>query len=60
MGIVETRRPEVVANLALCLIHQANYLLDQQLRRLEKDFVEHGGLRERMTSARLAWRDRKR
>jgi ClpP class serine protease len=26
-------------------------LLDQQIRRLEKDFVEQGGLRERMTRA---------
>jgi len=26
---VETRPLEVVANIALCLIHQANYLLDQ-------------------------------
>jgi four helix bundle protein len=28
----DTRPPEVLANIALCLIHQANYLLDQQLR----------------------------
>jgi four helix bundle suffix protein len=47
----------VVANIAVCLIHQANYLLDQQIRRLEKDFVEEGGLRERMTRARLAKRN---
>lgn len=43
----------MLANLANCLIHQANYLLDQLIRRLEKDFVEKGGLRERMTRARL-------
>jgi len=54
---VETRPPEVVANIALCLIHQANYLIDQQLRRLEKDFAEHGGLRERMTRVRLQHRN---
>ena len=53
---IETRPPEVVANILICLIHQANYLLDQQLRRLEKDFLEQGGLRERMTRARLAAR----
>ncbi|HEX9048879.1 MAG TPA: four helix bundle suffix domain-containing protein [Verrucomicrobiae bacterium] len=40
-------------NIAICLIHQANYLIDHQLRRLEKDFLEQGGLRERMTRARL-------
>jgi four helix bundle suffix protein len=54
---VETRPPEVVANIALCLIHQTNYLLDQQLRRLEKDFLKEGGLRERMTRARLQHRN---
>ena len=48
--------PAVMANAVICLIHQANYLLDQQLRRLEKDFLEQGGLRERMTRARLAAR----
>ena len=53
---VETRPPAVIANIALCLIHQANYLIDQQLRRLEKDFLEQGGLRERMFQARLAHR----
>jgi four helix bundle suffix protein len=53
---IETRSPEVVANILICLIHQANYLLDQLLRKLEKDFLEEGGLRERMTRARLAQR----
>ena len=55
---VETRPPETIANIAICLIHQANYLIDQQLRRLEKDFLEQGGLRERMTRARLAYRNK--
>jgi four helix bundle suffix protein len=49
---------EVVANIAICLIHQANYLLDQQIRKLEEDFVREGGLRERMTRARLDYRSR--
>jgi four helix bundle suffix protein len=53
---VETRPPETVANIAICLIHQANYLIDRQIRRLERDFIEHGGLKERMTRARLAHR----
>ncbi len=53
---MDTRPPEVLANIAICLIHQANYLLDQQRRRLEKDFVEKGGIRERMTQARLEYR----
>ena len=42
---METRPSETLANIAICLIHQANYLLDQQIRRLEKDFLQQGGLR---------------
>jgi restriction system protein len=45
--------PETAANTIICLIHQTNYLLDQQLRQLEKAFVKEGGLRERMFKARL-------
>ncbi len=50
---IDTRPPEVVANILICLIHQTNYLLDQLLRQLEDAFVKEGGLRERMTRARL-------
>jgi four helix bundle suffix protein len=56
---VETRPAEVVANIAICLIHQTNYLLDQQIRRLERDFVKEGGLRERMSRARREYKKRK-
>jgi four helix bundle suffix protein len=55
---VETRPAEVVANIAICLIHQANYLLDRQIRRLERDFIQEGGIRERMTRARVEYRNR--
>jgi four helix bundle suffix protein len=50
---VETRPPAVVANLIVCLIHQTNFLLDRQIRQLEHAFVKEGGLRERLTRARL-------
>ncbi len=53
---LETRPPEVAANILICLIHQANYLLDRQLAQLEQDFLRDGGLRERMTRARLGKR----
>lgn len=56
---VETRPGEVVANIAICLIHQANYLIDQQLRTLEREFLDHGGLRERMSNARRQVRQRR-
>jgi len=55
---LETRPPEVVANIMICLIHQARYLLSQDIRQLEKAFLEQGGLRERMTRARLRTRRR--
>jgi four helix bundle suffix protein len=54
----ETRSIDVVANIAICLIHQTNYLIDQQVRRLERDFVKQGGLRERMIRARRQHRSR--
>jgi len=57
---IETRPGAVVANIVVCLIHQTNYLVDQQLRRLEQDFLKEGGLRERMTRARLDARSRQR
>ncbi len=53
---METRPSEVLANIAICLIHQANYLLDRQIKRLEQDFLKKGGLRENMTRARLDYR----
>jgi four helix bundle suffix protein len=56
---METRPPETLANIAICLIHQANYLLDQQIRKLEQDFLKKGGLREKMTKARLDYRRKK-
>jgi restriction system protein len=49
---VESAPPEVAANAMLCLIHQTNYLLDQQLRQLEQAFLQEGGLTERLYRAR--------
>jgi four helix bundle suffix protein len=56
-GFCETRSAEVIANIAICLIHQTNFLLDRQIRRLERDFIQEGGLRERMTRIRLQQRN---
>lgn len=49
--------PCVAANTAICLIHQTNYLLDQQIRRLEKDFVEKGGYTENLYKKRIDFRN---
>lgn len=48
----ESADPETAANAAICVIHQANYLLDQQLRALEKGFLGEGGFTERLYRAR--------
>lgn len=52
-------QPGVVANALICLIHQANYLLDRQLRGLEQRFIEGGGYSERLAAARLESRQRR-
>lgn len=43
----------VVANALICLIHQANYLLDQQIAGLERSFVSEGGYSEQLAAARV-------
>jgi four helix bundle suffix protein len=43
---------EAAANALICLIHQANYLLDQQLRQLDQQFREEGGFTEKLHRAR--------
>jgi four helix bundle suffix protein len=55
---VETRPAEIVANIAICLLHQTNFLLDHYLRRLQQDFVKTGGIREQMSAARRAKRQK--
>ncbi len=57
---IEHPDPQICANVIIGLIKVTNYLLDRQIQRLEKDFVNAGGLRERMTAARLATRARQR
>jgi restriction system protein len=49
---IENAPPEVAANTMLCLVHQTNYLLDQQLRQLEQAFLREGGFTERLYKAR--------
>jgi four helix bundle suffix protein len=56
---IEHPDPAIAANVMIGLIRVTCYLLDRQIRRLEKDFVEQGGLRERMTHARLKERDKR-
>jgi four helix bundle suffix protein len=50
---IEHDSPEVVANFIRHLILQTMYMLGRQIQKLEADFLENGGFRERMTAARL-------
>ena len=53
---IEHEDPAICSNVILGLIKVTNTLLDRQIAGLEKRFVQDGGLRERMTSARLKHR----
>jgi four helix bundle suffix protein len=53
---LDHRDPAIVANTIICLIHQANYLLDQQIRARERAFISDGGYTEHLAAARLAHR----
>jgi len=44
--------PETAANCLICLINQANYLLDRQLASVEKEFLTKGGYTEKLFKAR--------
>ena len=56
----EDGSPETAANTAICLIHQTNYLLDQQLRQLADQFTKEGGFTEKLYKARSERRTDKR
>ena len=55
---IENSDPAIAANVMIGLTRLTNYFLDKQLRQLEESFVKEGGLRERMTRARLAERSK--
>ncbi|WP_325402761.1 four helix bundle suffix domain-containing protein [Agriterribacter sp.] len=50
---IENESPEICANVMIGLIKVVTYLLNQQIKSLEKSFLKEGGLRERMTKAGL-------
>jgi len=49
---LKTVTAEVAANILICLINQASYLLGRQLQRLEQQFLTEGGFTERLYKAR--------
>ena len=57
MGLAQTRPPETIANMAIVLLKQADYLLHKQIQRLSDDFVKEGGFSERMMRVRKEYRN---
>jgi restriction system protein len=49
---------DTLANTLICLINQTSYLLWQQMKSLEKDFLNNGGFTERMYTLRKNARGR--
>jgi four helix bundle suffix protein len=56
---IEHEDPEICANTMITLIKICTYLLKQQIKQLEAAFIKEGGLRERMTKARIEERNKK-
>ena len=56
--VVEARSSETVANIAIILIHQTDTLLRLLFESKKQQFLKNGGIREEMTRARLAVRDK--
>ena len=50
---VESEDPFIAANVIIGIIRVVSYLLERQIRTLEQEFIDEGGLRERMTRVRL-------
>lgn len=54
--LVEKMNNEEMANMAITLCHQTDKLMYAYLQRLERLFVEQGGIKERMYAARTGYR----
>jgi four helix bundle suffix protein len=57
MRVCELRDDITLANIALVLIHQADFLLRRLLDKYKQEFLEKGGIKEQMTQARRNWRE---
>jgi four helix bundle suffix protein len=51
---------EELANMAICLCHQVDKALTSYIERKDREFTTEGGIRERMTAARLEQRETQR
>ena len=59
LDIAQSRSDEVVANMVIVLLHQADFLLSYYIEKLYADFVKEGGFREKLMHDRLSFRNKK-
>lgn len=51
---------EELANMAICLCHQVDAAMTKYIKKLDREFTTEGGIKERMTAARLEQRETQR
>ena len=56
MNIIRTRDAGTIANIAIVLTYQADYMLYKYLQATSERFVAQGGFREKLTHTRLEQR----
>ena len=56
--IIQKCTDEMIANIAITLIHQADFLLERLLTNAKQEFIENGGIKEEMSRARIFYRNR--
>ena len=55
---IKDRSDEVIANIAITLIHQCDVLIRGLIEWKKRDFIERGGIKEEMYAARKDWQRR--
>ena len=58
--LTERMNDEELANMAICLCHQVDKAMAKYIERKDREFTTEGGIRERMTAARLGQRESQR
>lgn len=54
---MKERSPETIANIALTMIHQFDYLMVRLIESIKRRFLEQGGIKEQMFNARKKYRN---
>ena len=55
--LISTRSDETIANIAIILLHQTDYLIHKFLEKISERFVDEGGFREKLSRVRRSARD---